>query len=270
MAFVSGLCIYPIKSCRGIAVSAINLHPHYGIIHDRAWMLVDAEGDCLTQRTFPRMALIDAHVDGPNLIVRAPGMSTADIDYVAWTEMGRLRNVRVHGQPVQGIDYGDGVATWFSTFLRTPCRLIGKPRGLVRSAPQGEGWLAYADAYPLLVISEASLDDLNGRLSEPVPWNRFRPNVMISGVPAYAEDAWQEIVVGELPFFGQSRCTRCVIVTTNQETGDRQARGEPLRTLTAYRRAPELGNKPVFGRNFTHASTGIIRLGDQIKIVNHR
>lgn len=97
--------------------------------------------------------------------------------------------------------------------------------------------------------------------------DRFRPNIVISGVDAYAEDVWQVIIIGRMRLLGQSRCARCVMVTTNQATGDRQSGGEPLRALASYRRAPELGNKPVFGRNFNPALSGTIHLGDQIDIL---
>lgn len=266
MTHVSGLFIYPIKGCGGISMSMIQVHLARGIVHDRAWMLVDEEGTFLSQRKHPRMALIRPRLEGPNLIVEAPGQSPAHIDYVSWNEVGRPRHVRVHDDTVKGIDYGDGAAGWFSAALGTRCRLVGRPRGLVRSAPQGDAWLSYADAYPFLVVSQASLDDLNGRLADPVAMNRFRPNLVVDGGDPYAEDAWPEIDLEGVRLIGQTRCTRCAVITVDQDTGESHPRSEPLRTLSTYRRAPELGNKPVFGRNFGQASEGTIVLGQSVVV----
>jgi len=164
-------------------------------------------------------------------------------------------------------DQGDLVSDWFSTYLGGSYRLVRMPDDVVRPVDQQyatrpEDQVNLADGYPILLISEESLADLNRRLGEPLPMNRFRPNIVINGAEIpYAEDEWSEVHIGEVTFHVVKSCARCVTTTTNQSTAERGA--EPLRTLASYRQVPR---GVLFGQNLIHASPGCIKNGDSVAI----
>ena len=258
---LSGLHVYPIKSCGGVALESAPVDAT-GLRHDRRWMLVDASGELLSQREFPRMALISVRLAPASLIVGAPGMPDLEVP-LSTPSADRVR-VRVWGDGVAGAPVGGYADRWFGEFLDFPCRLVHKPEDDVRpvdSAYAEEGdQVGFADAFPFLAISEASLGDLNGRLVEPVPMQRFRPNLVVRGCRPYAEDGWGQVRIGAVPFRAAEPCTRCAIVTTDQKTG---ARGkEPLRTLATYRAS---GDGVRFGRYLIHVSPGTLRVGDPVE-----
>jgi uncharacterized protein YcbX len=262
---VSALNVYPIKSCAGIALDVARLGPR-GIVHDRTFMLVDREGMFITQREQPRMALIRPAIstDG-DLTVQATDMQALTI---ASNPHGPRHPVTVWKYNGDGIDQGDEIAEWFSSFLSSDCRLVLFPNEAVRRsnpkyARREQDQVAFADGYPCLLISEASLADLNARLEQPLPMNRFRPNIVVSGTEPYAEDTWRMIRIGEVTFDIVKPCDRCVITTTNQITTQRGK--EPLKTLAKYRQATD--NGVMFGQNLTYARPGTIRLGDHVEII---
>ena len=258
---LSGLYVYPIKSCAGISLQSAELCAT-GLRHDRRWMLVDETGEFISQRTHPRMALISVHLCTEHLIVTAPGMP--DLKVPLRQETADLIDVHIWGDTNRGALVGEHADRWFGEFLRVPCRLVYKPDDDVRPvgslyAVEGDQ-VGFADGFAFLLISEASLDDLNGRLEEPLPMNRFRPNFVLSGCGPYAEDGWSRIKIGSVPFRVAEPCPRCAITTVDQNTG---APGkEPLRTLTTYRKT-ELG--AVFGHNLIHDSLGTVRVGDPVE-----
>lgn len=258
---LSGLYVYPIKSCAGISLGSAELDST-GLRHDRRWMLVDETGEFMSQRAHPRMALISTRLSDELLIASAPGMP--DLEIPLRLENEDLIDVRVFGDTNRGELVGEKANRWFSEFLTFPCRLVYKPDDdprLVDSLYAASGdQVGFADGFAFLLISEASLEDLNGRLEDPLPMNRFRPNLVVTGCGPYAEDGWGRLRVGGVPFRVAEACPRCAITTVDQGTG---ARGkEPLRTLATYRK---FGGEVFFGRNLIHDAPGIVRVGDPIE-----
>jgi uncharacterized protein len=259
---LSGLYVYPIKSCGGIPLENAELDAT-GIRHDRRWMLVDGRGEFVSQRTVPRMALISVRISDDHLLVAAPGMP--DLEIPLMEEPKDTVDVEVWGDRVRGLPVGGDADRWFGEFLGGRFRLVRKPEDDVRPvdslyAADGDQ-VSFADGFPFLLISEASLEDLNGRLQVPLPMNRFRPNLVVRDCGAYAEDGWGEVRIGDATFRVAEPCPRCAITTTDQESGERGK--EPLRTLAAYRKS---GDGVMFGRNLIHSSLGTVRVGDPVEV----
>ncbi|HZS75619.1 MAG TPA: MOSC N-terminal beta barrel domain-containing protein [Ktedonobacteraceae bacterium] len=261
---VSALYIYPIKSCAGIALDEAVIGAR-GFVHDRAFMLINLEGHFLTQRAQPRMALIHPQLcrDG-SYAVQAPGMP--ELTFSARTT-GVRRQVVIWKDTCEAVDQGDDIANWFSAFLGISCRLVAMPNDYIRKvnphyAISEQNSVGFADGYPFLLISEASLADLNTRLPFPLPMNRFRPNIVVSGTLPYAEDTWRVIRIGPLLFHIVKPCARCPIPTTDQETAQRGK--EPLKTLATYRHAQK---GVMFGQNLIHEGEGIVRVGTCVEVV---
>ncbi|MET0661082.1 MAG: MOSC N-terminal beta barrel domain-containing protein [Steroidobacteraceae bacterium] len=248
MPRITELNIYPVKSCRGIALSRAVLQPA-GLEHDREWMIVRPDGRFVTQREQPRLALIVPALEGGFLVLRAP-------------EGGDLRvPLQQEGAPVQvqcwrdvcsAWDAGEAAASWLSRQVGESMRLVRfestQRRLSSREWTHGvEAENRFSDGFPVLLISEGSLADLNSRLEQPLPMNRFRPNLVVSGLLPYQEDAIDELVVGDVTLRAVKPCTRCVITTTDQHSGEVTG-PEPIRTLRTYR----LSRNPpgvLFGQN---------------------
>ncbi len=261
--FVSALYFSPIKSCGGISLEVAEIKQR-GIRGDRAFMVVDLAGRFITQRQQPRMALIRPAIRDGGLTITAPDMP--EISLVA-DDTGKRYDVEVWNDICIGVDQGDAVAEWFSTFLGMACRVVYMPEDYVRQvnpqyATQEQDQVAFADGYPFLLTTEASLADLNARMPEPLPMNRFRPNIVLEGTQPYVEDTWRKIWIGEVLFQIVKTSERCPVTTTDQATA--LVGKEPLRTLATYRRTQK---GVVFGQNLIHAHEGIIRLGDTVKVV---
>lgn len=261
---IAQLFIYPIKSCGGIRVEELSLLP-YGPRHDRQFVIVDETGQAITQREEPRLSLVGTTFwDTRFLVAYIPG--TEGLLIRLKREEGNEREAVVWGDTCKGLDEGDEIAEAFSTFLSRSVRLVRylpqNPR-LRMSSHLGERVsISFADAYPLLVISEASLADLNRRLPErkwPLEMNRFRPNIVIGHTRPYEEDKWQAIAVNGVLLRGVNQCVRCATTLVDQATG--KVGKEPLRTLGKYRKTPK---GVVFGRNFIHLGEGTIRRGDVV------
>jgi len=263
-ATVTALYHYPVKSCRGIALNTARVTP-YGLEQDRHWMIVDADGTFLSQREYPKLALVEALPDGSTLTLRAPNMP----DLVVTAAEERPLAVAVWNDQGIAQDCGAAAAAWFSDYLGVSCRLVTLGERFRRPVDPAydryQTEVAFSDGYPFLLLSEASLTDLNSRLEKPLAMNRFRPNIVVGGCEPYAEDDWQRLQIGELIFHGVKRCPRCAITTVDQEQG--QAAGkEPLRTLARYRRGDN--GKVFFGQNLIHESkTGVLRVGDPVTVL---
>jgi uncharacterized protein len=262
-ASLSGLYVYPIKSCAGISLESAALDPT-GLRHDRRWMLVDETGEFMSQRAHPRMALISTHLSDEHLTVSAPDMPDLQIPLHPTNE--NLIDVSVWGDASKGAPEGEEADRWFREFLRFPCRLVRKPDDDTRSvdsiyAENGDQ-VSFADGFAFLLISEASLEDLNTRLDDPLPMDRFRPNFVVRGCNPYAEDEWGHVRIGGVPFRVAEACPRCAITTTDQKTGTRGK--EPLRTLATYRK---FDGEVFFGRNLIHDDLGTVRVGDAVEIM---
>jgi uncharacterized protein YcbX len=233
-ATIAALFVYPVKGCRGIALSSARVTER-GLEHDREWMVVDVAGRFVTQRTEPRLASIAAAITATSLTLTVPG---AEPLQVPLDQSGTAGAVTVWRDTVPGIDQGPVAAAWLSARLAGAYRLVrfdSAARRLCNPEYAGDSGAhtAFADGYPLLVLSEASLDDLNARLATPLPIDRFRPNLLLSGVDAYDEDYIDEIVSGEVTLKMVKPCTRCQVTTIDQRTLERGL--EPLRTLAGYR-----------------------------------
>ena len=241
--------IYPIKSLGGIALPEAVVQRR-GLQYDRRWMLVDTAGQFVTQREISAMALLGTIVEAPWLTVfsktdpvqhiRIPLELPADAAQKVMVEVWSARcAAQLMPAPIN---------EWFSDILGQHLRLVRMPDTTRRAAdgryaPKGQ-YVSFADGFPFLIIGQASLDDLNSRLADPLPMNRFRPNFVFTGGTPFAEDAWTDFRIGDVSFKGVKRCARCVITTIDQETALRAR--EPLRTLAAFRR---VGNNIYFGQN---------------------
>jgi uncharacterized protein len=242
------LHVYPVKSCRGITLEAARVTPT-GLADDRHWMLVRPNGRFVTQRELPRMALIGTVVSDAGLVLTAPGMPALEVPRAA---AHAARPVTVWKFDGRGFDCGERAAQWASEFLGTPLSLVAfdasQPRVCSPEWTQGSrATTEFSDGYPILVISRASLADLNSRLPKPLPMERFRPNLVLEGLEAFDEDRIHELRAGDITLRLVKPCTRCSITTTDQQAGAVDG-DEPLRTLKSYRFDRELRGV-TFGQN---------------------
>ena len=257
---ITGIYIYPIKSCRGIAVDSANVHD-IGLEHDRRYMIVDADNQFLTQRNHPDMARIAVSQTASGW-----ALSRVDMPLLRWDPVthGTESTVQIWKDSVTVVDQGDAVATWFSQALGRPCRLVGFAPGIRRLvdptyAVDPEDAVSFADGYASLLVTEESLADLNTRTKEAVPMDRFRPNIVVSGARPWEEDNWHSVQIGSVEMVAVKKCARCVVTTTDQKTGERHV--EPLHTLAVFR---HIGHGLIFGQNMVHKTSGRIQLGDQV------
>ncbi|HRI03695.1 MAG TPA: MOSC domain-containing protein [Pyrinomonadaceae bacterium] len=277
---ISEINIYPIKSLKGISVKSA-LVEERGLQFDRRWMLTDREGMFLTQREFPKMATIAVAVESGQLKVESDGHGVMNVPFEP--DMGERGRVTVWNSVCEAEIYNGQVSEWFSDVLGTNCQLVYMPetsrRGVNPRFNLGDEVVSFADGYPLMVIGEGSLADLNSRLEEPLPMNRFRPNLVVSDIEAFAEDNWQKIRIGEAEFRSTKSCERCVITTVEQSSGEFAGK-EPLKTLATYRMAKDIvpdryealgvgANAVLFGQNLITETPGAtINVGDEIVVLN--
>ncbi len=257
---ITGIYIYPIKSCRGIAVDTANVHD-IGLEHDRRYMVVDADNQFMTQQNHPDMARIAVSQTASGW-----ALSRVDMPLLRWDPVthGTESTVQIWKDSVTVVDQGDAVATWLSQALGHPCRLVGFAPGIRRLvdptyAVDPEDAVSFADGYASLLVTEESLADLNTRTKEAVPMDRFRPNIVVSGARPWEEDDWHSVQIGSVEMVAVKKCARCVVTTTDQKTGERHV--EPLHTLAVFR---HIGHGLIFGQNMVHKTSGRIQLGDQV------
>ncbi|MEO7485513.1 MAG: MOSC N-terminal beta barrel domain-containing protein [Ferruginibacter sp.] len=267
MYTISQLFIYPVKSLGGIEVTETQLTDR-GFQFDRRWMLVDANNQFLTQREHPEMCLLQTAIQGNDLIV--------------YHKNNPEDNIQIPLQPIPGVatikvqvwddectaqSVSETADAWFSAKLAITCRLVYMPETEKRKVDpvyaSKEDITSFSDGYPLLIIGQASLDDLNSRLDEPLPMNRFRPNIVFSGGRPFDEDAMEHVKVNGIDLYGVKLCARCTITTINQATAERAK--EPLKTLAAYRMK---NNKIYFGQNILHKQTGFLKVDDSIEVIS--
>lgn len=259
---VSSLSIYPVKSCREVNQNSTWVED-FGLKNDRRWMVVDANGVMLTQRKITKMCLIQPEAIEAGLVLKT---STMDDLYVENPFASQKVSVKVWTDQCQAYDAGDEAANWLSHVLSTKCRLVYFPDDEFRQvdlnyANAGDK-TAFSDGFPLLLISQESLDDLNQRLSVPVMMSRFRPNIVVKGCQPFAEDSWKKIRIGEISFRIVKPCSRCVIPSINIETAEREK--EPIKTLVSYRKRD---NKIFFGQNVIADTIGKIEVGMPVDIL---
>ncbi len=262
---VTEINIYPIKSTRRIALQESEVLPR-GLPWDRRWMLVDAQGRFITARQHPSLAMVQSELRDGLLQVRAAGRALLQLPLRPSER--RITTVTVWRDTCDAVLVDAEADAWFSEYLGLPCRLVQMTDELVRAVKPAYGKIgdevSFADGFPLLLISEASLHDLNTRLPTPVSMRRFRPNLVVDGAGAYDEDRWRSIRVGDVEFEGVKNCSRCVFTTIDPETGVKDPQMEPLRTLGSYRRRPEGG--VYFGQNLIPRGGGVVRVGDPVEI----
>ncbi len=261
---VSALYHYPVKSCAGLAATQLET-TRRGFIHDREFMLVDSDGLFLSQREQPRLALIQPTISYDSLTLTAPAMPPLEL---LIQRAGARREAVVWRDACAVVDQGDVAAQWLSDYLQIECRLVRMADEFTRRvdpayAQRADDQVSFADGYPFLLISEASLADLNSRLPDPLPMNRFRPNIVIAGCEPFAEDGWQQIRIGEMVFDVAKPCARCVITTVDQTTAETSK--EPLKTLATYRAVN--GGGVMFGQNLLHQKNGLLQVGETVSVI---
>jgi uncharacterized protein YcbX len=260
MITVQSLHIYPVKSCRGSDVPSAEVVAT-GFRYDRQWMIVDPGGIFVSQRTHPELARVTTRLEGRFLTLEAPGLSPLEV--ALDRPPGARRPVRVWNDCCQAVSEGAEASEWFSSILGTECDLVrlneAEARQVDRRYAQAGDRVAFADGFPFLLISQASVDELNRRLEVPVPADRFRANIVVGGCGAHAEDGWPRLAIGDIGFRRAKPCARCSVITTDQHDGSRSA--EPLNTLAGYRL---VGSSVLFGQNLVHDDLGTISVGDHV------
>lgn len=260
---VTSIWMYPLKSARGVALEAAEVEAR-GLVGDRRWMIVDEGGRFISQREAPTLAQLAAVPTAEGLRLSHAERGSIDVAVPA-AGAGRAA-VRVWKDEVQAAPADPRASEWLSDFLGQSCRLVHFPDDAERPVDPAYAAAAdrvsFADAFPLLIATEDSLRDLNGRMAAPLPMQRFRPNLVIDGAGAFGEDAWRRVRIGEISLRVVKGCDRCVITTTDQETGERGI--EPLRTLVKYR---HIGGKVLFGQNAIPDGPGTVRVGDAVEIL---
>ncbi len=272
---ISQLWVYPIKSMKGILLDSVQLEKR-GFEHDRRWMLVDSKKRFITQRQYPEMALIEPSFESGmtdfGLSIRAPEMPVLIIPYPdIQIELYDEMEVTCWDDQITAQHINTAIDNWFSEFLGIDCQLVYMPEKSQRPVDPDyalqDDIASFSDGFPNLVISEASLQDLNSRVDIDLTINRFRPNIVISGCDPYAEDALGHFKVNQIDFYAVKPCSRCVITTVNPNTGEKESR-EPLKTLAQFRKK---NNKVFFGQNLLHKLSYIsdnrLKVGDKLEIL---
>jgi uncharacterized protein YcbX len=262
---LAAISVYPIKSGAGNALDSAWVEAR-GLANDRRWMLVDDDGRFVTGRQLPRLLQVRADpFRSGGLRVAAPGMPVLEV--VCAADAPRVA-ATVWASVVDAADAGVGAAEWFSRYLDRPVRLVYADAAMRRPLDPGYAQsgdeTAFADGYPLLLLSRAAVDELSQRVGRDLGWRRFRPNLLLEGAPAHAEDGWRRIRIGNAEFDVVKPCVRCVFTTIDPDSAVAEADGEPLTTLKAYRR----GAKGItFGQNLIARTTGAIRVGDRVEVL---
>lgn len=259
---LSEIWIYPIKSLGGIRLKSSKVFGK-GLQYDRRFMLVDDGGLFMTQRVYPEMALFKVSLNNEQITVTHLGDSISFPVVPLNTQPAKP--VQVWDDLIMANEVSSDISAWFSQRLNKECRLVffpeENPRAVDPKYKVNDEHVGLADGYPVLIIGQSSLDDLNNRLAEPLPMNRFRPNLVFTGGEPFEEDNWKNFSVGDTRLIGVKPCSRCVLTTVDQETGKKGA--EPLKTLATYR---SRNNKIYFGQNVLVVDPFEIKEGDVITL----
>jgi len=265
MLQVSQLFIYPIKSLGGIAKQQVEI-TSTGFKHDRRWMLVDEQNIFLTQRTYPQMALLQVGENEQGIFVFHKQNQLQSIVIPFATEYRKKTSVIVWDDVCDALEADEEINNWFSDMLQINCKLVYMPDDTKRAVDKryaaNDEITSFSDGYPILMIGQLSLDNLNEKLAEVLPINRFRPNIVFTGGHAHIEDEMAAFEINGINFLGVKPSARCMITTVNQQTAE--AGKEPLRTLAGYRMK---NNKIYFGQNVLQQQHGSINIGEEIKVI---
>jgi uncharacterized protein YcbX len=265
MPTLARIFIHPIKSTRSLPLTQARVEP-LGLEHDRRWMLVRPDGSFITGRESPSLVRVSAvPTDGglrlsapelPELLVQAPPADAPRLEVTIWKD--RCSAARA----------GEAADRWFSQYLGEPAALVYVDTRLDRPVdPQYAGpedRVGFADGFPLLLLSRSSMEELNRRLPRPITEEHFRPNLVVEGCEPFAEDGWRRLRVGSVELEIVKPCARCVFTTVDPLTGEKARDGEPLRTLSGFRRKD---GKAMFGQNVLVRRPGMIHVGDPIELL---
>ncbi|WP_281561085.1 MOSC N-terminal beta barrel domain-containing protein [Thalassomonas sp. RHCl1] len=261
-ASIQAIQVYPIKSSAGISLSSSWID-EFGLSFDRRFVLSRENGQFITGRTDTKICLIQANITASGLILTAPGMEPLVIRYQDFSQ--NYRQVTVWKSDISALHCRQEYDLWFSRYLGKECQLYYFGEDSRRTVKRRKEQVAFADGYPLMMISRASLDDLNRRSPDNFTMAHFRPNLIIENCEAFAEDTWSRIRIGEVEFDLPKPCTRCIFTTVDPKTGIKHPKMEPLNTLKSYR---QLENGDVaFGYNLVPLNRGQIAVGDEISIL---
>ncbi len=265
MMKVSHICAYPVKSAAGVSLRFSRL-TQKGLEQDRHWALIGADNEVITAREFPQLLALKPEFTSDGLSLEFEGAAVLNIPYSP--DNTDVTRITVFKNPATAVVLSDAINTWFSDYLHISCRLVYMDAHCHRDVLFENGGkegdvVAYADECPILLLTEASLEDLNARLEQPVTYRNFRPNLVVQGSQAFAEDDWQSVQIGECEFEVGQRCQRCVLTTIDPDTQIKHKSQEPLRTLSTYRRHPAGG--VAFGIHLIPRRLGTIRLGDSVE-----
>lgn len=266
---LESLWIYPIKGARGIALERVAVQAA-GFESDRRWMIVNSQGQFMTQRQHPQLARLEVAI-APEGLGLSFGGNPAPV-LIPLEPTGAECPVQVWRTQTIGLDQGKAIAQWLSHCLETPCRLVAQsphhPRPTDPAYAPG-GQVSFADGYPVLLTNTASLRDLNERIranqGQPVGMERFRPNLVVESGQPFGEDQWRSLRIGGVVLKAVKGCDRCIVTTTDQQTGVRDPHKEPLKTLTTFRQRQ---GKLYFGENLVPQSEGVIQVGDRVEILS--
>jgi uncharacterized protein YcbX len=265
MLLISELYIYPIKSLGGIALIEAKVTER-GLEHDRRWMLIDENNRFLSQRENQQMALLKVSITDNNLLVTNTTNNTSiSIPFAPLNKVTCIVSIWDDTCIAQYVN--DEADEWFTQALGLNCRLVYMPDVTRRQVDEQYSptnkITSFSDAFPFLLLGQASVNDLNDRLIDDLPINRFRPNIVFTGGKAFEEDLMQHITIAGISFYGAKLCARCLMITIDQQTGSKAK--EPLKTLATYRLK---NNKIMFGQNLVHIGDGVIKIGDSLNVLS--
>ena len=271
MLQLSEIYIYPVKSLGGIRLDKAEVTDR-GLKYDRRWMLIDENNRFISQREYPQLALFKVAIKDDNLVItdRKSGKILTVSHSPIYPNTPSL-NVTIWDDEVSAWEVGKIANDFFTQALEMSTRLVYMQDESHRKTDanyslKGDEITSFSDGYPILIIGQSSLNDLNNRLAEPITINRFRPNFVFTGGNEFEEDEWHEFSVGNIRFFGVKPCARCIMTTIDPETGEKKGK-EPLLTLNRYRKA---GNKILFGQNVLISQLGNVLVGDEIEVISRK
>jgi uncharacterized protein YcbX len=264
MIKINHLVTYPIKSCKGIPLQN-SMVSKRGLNYDRQWTIIDTNGQAITGRENQSLLKITPNLESQHLCISA-GSKEIKVELIP--EIGN-EQVKIFSNQVEGSLYNSEVNDFLSEYLNQDVRLVYMDKSYTRSVKEkhkGEigDEIAYADAAPILLVSEKSMEELNSRLTNKVSWLNFRPNIVINGDLPYSEDNWNRVSIGACEFKSASLCSRCVFTTIDPVTGIKDPNGEPLKTLATYRTLRKKG--VLFGLYLIPKKLGEIKVGDYLGI----
>jgi uncharacterized protein len=270
MLILSEIYIYPIKSLGGIRLDASNITSR-GLENDRRFMLVDENGRFFSQREYPQLAIFQTEIEGDFLKITNKKNGQNITLNLSPSSQSTSIQVTIWDDETTAVEVSDEASEWFTQALGIPARLVYMHEESQRKietnyALTGDEITSFSDGYPILIIGQSSLDDLNNRLENPVNINRFRPNFVFTDGESFEEDAWHEFTIGNVRFFGVKPCSRCIMTTIDQETGEKKGK-EPLLTLNKYRKA---GNRILFGQNVLVSQLGTVSVGDNVTVLSRK